>query len=89
MLLALLGVLASFTHLLADLGKSKMAFTNARANKGGTKNSEHHLSEEESSSDVETSGKGLTLTDNQMESVSLLVRSAVSAAVVQVLPLAP
>lgn len=64
-----------------------MAPTQMRGKKADPKSEEHRLSEEESSSEGETE-KGLTLSDKQMASVSLLVRSAVSAAVAQVLPLA-
>lgn len=61
-----------------------------RGAKGGSKkNSEHDLSEEDSSSDEKDLGnQGPGVTDKQLESVSLLVKSAVSAAVTQVLPLA-
>lgn len=63
-----------------------MAPTNTR---GPKRNPDHELSEGESSNDEKDNGdKGLGLSEKQLESVSLLVKSVVSAAVAQVLPLA-
>lgn len=63
-----------------------------RSKKGGKEkpeNAEHQVSENSSSDeDGEKGSKSLEFTDKQMETVSLLVRSAVSAALAQVIPLA-
>lgn len=69
------------------LGIAKMAPSNTRQSKAAYGKRDHELSEEDSSGD-ENGKEELFLSDEQMEAVSLLVKSAVSAAVAQVLPLA-
>lgn len=66
-----------------------MAPTNTSASKttNGAKTLNKHDISESSSLDGENKDEGFTLSEKQMQSVSLLVRSTVSAAVAQVLPL--
>lgn len=65
---------------------AKMAPGTTRQSKAAAKNqNEHEISEEDSSAD--DSEKEFSLSDKQMNAVSFLVKSAVSAAVAQMIPL--
>lgn len=63
-----------------------MAPGTTRQSKAATGKVDHEISEEDSSGD-EGGKKSFSFSDKQMETVSLLVKTAVSAAVAQVLPL--
>lgn len=66
---------------------AKMAPSNTKQSKSAGNKKEHDISDEDLSDDEHEKGDNLSLSDNQMNAVAFLVKSAVSAAVAQMLPL--
>lgn len=89
--LAFLGVFAWCFSQGEDRVSTSNMTTRAKKSGNSKEKPEHNISEGDSSGEEQTKETGnnaLEFSEKQMETVSLLVRSAVSAAVAQVLPLA-